>query len=107
MAKAFVVDVAGELGREVQVVAHDVFKMDPGYMGVGEQCYQCRFAFVVLILRDAPVVHRIFETEPGKHLALRETKPFSNSTQLTRHSLRSRARVSHQELPPDGEARFQ
>ena len=37
MAQALVADVAGEFGGKVQVVAHDVFKMHCGHMGVGQQ----------------------------------------------------------------------
>ena len=101
MAQALVADVAGEFGGKVQVVAHDVFEMNARDVRVGEQRHQRGLAFVVLVLGDAAVVHRIFQTESREHLALRETKPFSNRAQLTCHALWPRARIPHQELPPD------
>src|SRR5688572_14389204 len=103
VAEAVVADVAGEFGGKVQVVAYDVFEVYSRGVRVGKQGHQRRFAFVVLILRDAAVVHRIREAKPRQHLTLRKTKPFPNREQLTRHTLRPRARISHQELPPDGQ----
>ena len=78
MAEAVVVDVAREFGGEVQVVAHDIFQMYAGDVRVRKQRHQGRFAFIVLILRDAPVVHRVSEAKTRQHLALRKAQPFSN-----------------------------
>src|SRR6185295_4470741 len=80
----------------------DVFEVDAGDACVGEERVEVGFAFVVFVLGDAAVVHRVFETEPHQHLRLRQAKRFTNLAQLTRQTFGTRARVSHQERPPDG-----
>src|ERR1043165_4484862 len=104
MAAGAANDFAGKFGGKFQVVVDDVFEMNAGYVGVGEQRGQGGFAFVVFILRDAAVVHVVFETQTREHLRLRQAEGFTNRTQFGSETLRTRARVSHQESPPDGSA---
>jgi len=101
MAQALVVDVAGEFCGEIEIVADDVFEMDAGDVCIGEERHQGWFAFVVLVLRDATVVHRLFKTEPREHLALRKSQALAYLEQLVSQSSRAWSRISHQELPPD------
>jgi 3-hydroxybutyryl-CoA dehydrogenase len=49
--------VAGQFARQFEIVVDNVFEMDACSAGVGEQRYQVGFAFVLLVFRDAPVVH--------------------------------------------------
>src|SRR5216684_3007461 len=55
-----------------------------------------------LELRDATVVHRIFESQPSKQLRLRQAESKSNLEKLLRQTLRPHASPScHQKFPPD------
>src|ERR1043165_4959767 len=76
--------------------------MDARDAGVGQQRHHRGFAFVVFVLRDAAVVHAVFQTQTREHLRLRQTEPFTYLAQFGGKTLRARARVSHQERPPDG-----
>src|ERR1051325_244885 len=69
-SEAAVVDVAGELAWQFEIVVDDIFEVDARRAGVGEQGHEGRFAFVLFVFGDAPVVHRVRQSESLEHLRL-------------------------------------
>src|SRR5215213_3057575 len=96
------VDVAGDLVGELDVVVHDYLKVNAGEVGVVEERQERGLAFICLVLRNTPRV-QVRPAQPGRHGLLGNVQDLTNLEQLFTDIPLLRPRVSHQELPPEGD----
>src|SRR5215203_4494152 len=75
--------------------------MNTGSAGISEQGHEGGFAFVLFVLRDAAVMHRVSKPETFEHLRLRQSKTDTDLQEFFSESHGTRTRVAHQKLPPD------
>src|ERR1043165_7000675 len=60
---AAVVNGAGKFAWQLEAVVDDIFEVDTRCTSIGKQRHQGRLTFVLLVLGNAAVVHRVAESE--------------------------------------------
>ena len=96
------VDVAGDLVGEFDIVVHDYFKVNACEVGVVEECQERGLAFISLVLRNTARV-QVRPAQSRRHGLLGDIQDLTDLKQLSTDIPLLRPRVSHQELPPEGD----
>jgi hypothetical protein len=93
---------AGQPFRQVQLVINEHFHVHACQPRVTEENLQWRLSIPCLISGNLGVSNDVLGIQPPQKFGLRKLECNPNLSEFVGKTLRLSARVSHQELPPDG-----